>query len=294
MMLINSSKSTMELILTKENEMNLDFTGERLVPNKVDKNDPLYVEHISRYIFSENYVSDKVILDAGCGCGYGSNLLAKTAKKVTGIDISDGALSYCKEVYKNENLEFKKMDCCEMSFEKNSFDLITSFEFIEHVTEQSKFINEIIRVLKNDGIFIVSTPNKDYFNSFADREDNPFHSKELSFNEFEMLLKGQFKKVVIYGQKISDNYIFRKKNYELLSDIRHDLNFLSRRPFYSIFKSLIPSGIRSVLKKSTNKSGNEPQKTGITRHLVPLSINDVEISTSITSDAYYYIAVCRK
>ena len=82
----------------------MDFTGERLVPGKVDLE--LEVEHINRYIFASDLVKNKKVLDAACGTGYGTALLAQSAERVFGIDISKEAISYAESNYSAKNVNF--------------------------------------------------------------------------------------------------------------------------------------------------------------------------------------------
>ena len=97
----------------------MKFTGERFIPNKPELTN-LYQEHIIRYRFASQFVRNKVVLDAGCGTGYGSYLLSQIgSKKVIGIDNSKRAINFCKNNFKAKNLEFKIDDCTKCHF-KNS------------------------------------------------------------------------------------------------------------------------------------------------------------------------------
>lgn len=176
----------------------MDFTGERLVPGKVDLE--LETEHVSRYIFASDFVRNKKVLDAACGTGYGSAMLAKTASKVFGVDISSEAIFYARSNYGVENINFSVADIGKLPFENDFFDVIVSFETIEHVDsqKQEKFLFEVKRTLKRNGIFVISTPNKDVYKN---RGENHFHVAELSFSGFKNMLEKKFKNVKIFGQK---------------------------------------------------------------------------------------------
>src|SRR3989338_4180848 len=108
------------------------YTGERLIPSKFSNNSQLYIEHMSRYMFASDYVKDRTVLDAGCGCGYGSAHLSQFARKVIGIDISKEAIDYCNSNYTGNNINFKQMSCYDLGFPQGSFDVVVSFEVIEH------------------------------------------------------------------------------------------------------------------------------------------------------------------
>ena len=176
----------------------MEFTGERLVPGKVDLE--LETEHMNRYIFAKSLVNDKNVLDAACGTGYGSAILAERAQKVFGIDISKEAILYAKSNYQMKNLKFKVADIEKLPFEDDSLDVVVSFETIEHIEcgRRKSFLAEIRRVLKNNGLLVISTPNRE---TYKKREKNQFHVAEFSFEEFKQILNDNFKNVKLFYQK---------------------------------------------------------------------------------------------
>ena len=176
---------------------NIKFTGERMIPGQVE--DDLYNEHLSRYLFAKRFLKGKVVLDAGCGVGYGSYEARKTAKKIYGIDISKESIGYAKKKYRSKNVLFEVGDVKKLRFKDNAFDAILSFEVIEHLSRQDVYLNEMKRVLKKKGLFFVSTPNKIYY-SKTRQEKNPFHVKEFNLKEFNGILSSHFKYVSIYNQ----------------------------------------------------------------------------------------------
>lgn len=176
-------------------ESHMEFTGERLIPHLKELTF-LYQEHIVRYLFASQFVKSKIILDAACGTGYGSSLMSEHgAKKVLGVDISKEAIDYCKTHYKKENLEFKIDNCTKLQLDNSYFDVIVSFEAIEHLKEPDSFLSEVKRVLKNNGLFVVSTPNKLMYQG-----SNQFHVTEYTEQEFLALLKKYFSFVEILYQ----------------------------------------------------------------------------------------------
>lgn len=173
----------------------------------------IYLEHITRYIFASQFVKDKVVLDIACGSGYGTNqLLESGAKKVFGIDISEEAISYCKEKYTNKELEFMVGDVKRIPLEDKSIDAVVSFETIEHVGEEDQkiFLKEVKRVLTPEGIFIVSTPN-----SLVYGKGNEFHLKELDPQEFAVILKSNFKNTeLFYQDNVESSYVYSQETLE--------------------------------------------------------------------------------
>ncbi len=170
-------------------------TGERLI-SEYHMNDLIYGEHIARYVLSAEIVEKKTVLDIASGTGYGTYMIAQKAKRVVGVDISKEAVEYAQKNYSLKNLEFKQGSVDNIPSKDASFDIVNSFETIEHVDTYEKFITEAKRVLKPNGLLIVSTPNKKEF-----IENNHYHVHEFTEQEFLKLLRPSFKNVKLYYQE---------------------------------------------------------------------------------------------
>ncbi|MBI5099765.1 MAG: methyltransferase domain-containing protein [Nitrospirae bacterium] len=178
----------------------LEWTGERYVPWADDF--VTAYEHLHRYGFVREFVHGKKVLDLACGEGYGSFMLSEAADSVTGIDIDDLSITHAQAKYIKENLSFIQGSITQVPVEgKGIFDVIVCFEALEHIEEHDELMKEVKRLLKENGIFIVSTPNK-YIYSDLPNYHNPFHVKELYLEEFNKLLSDIFKNVYLYGQKV--------------------------------------------------------------------------------------------
>jgi len=173
--------------------------GDFLIPNAMPQN--IYREHISRYEFAASLTRNKVVLDIACGAGYGSSFLKKKgAKMVVGGDVNRDAVEYAKEHYKGEELVFLRLDAMNLPFSKSTFDVIVSFETIEHLKDNRRFLSACKEVLKKSGLFICSTPNSLVTLSDLGRPLNPFHVHEFTVKEFFDLLSEYFRYVNIYVQ----------------------------------------------------------------------------------------------
>lgn len=178
------------------------FTGERFIPGIDDKK--LEIEHMQRYSSFCRYVEGKDVLDAACGEGYGSRILAERAKSVTGLDISEDTVKRANEIYAKDrdNLSYVCGSIAQMDMiEQDSVDVVISFETIEHVDEdiQKTFLAEIKRVLRPDGILIMSTPNKRIYSDLYDYH-NEFHVKEFYQEDFMDFIGAEFKNMKVYTQ----------------------------------------------------------------------------------------------
>lgn len=178
----------------------MKFTGERYIPTEDGK---IRLEHYHRYAVVLDLVAGKDILDIASGEGYGSFLMADTARTVLGVDISDEAVLNAKNSYSSlkDNLNFSVGSAIDLDLEDNSFDVVVSFETIEHLAEQNEMLAELRRVLKPDGVLVMSSPNRPIY-SEESGEHNEFHVKELDFSEFDQLLHREFDAVNYYGQRI--------------------------------------------------------------------------------------------
>ena len=148
--------------------------------------------HLSRYRFAcELFDSHWRCLDAACGSGYGASFLARTVRSVDGVDVDTNAIDFARTNYRQSNLTYHCVDLqSRLPFANESFDAITSFETLEHVSDQTKMTTEFQRVLKPDGILVISTPDRKVSERIG--LDNHFHVAELSKREFVDLLSRSF------------------------------------------------------------------------------------------------------
>lgn len=177
----------------------LPFTGERFTPECVRE---IWYEHWHRYAFALDLVRGKRVLDAACGEGYGSDLLAGSAAGVVGVDLSEAAIAHARERYgARPNLQFAQGDATRLPFDDARFDVVVSFETLEHLHEQERLIEGFARVLAADGLLIISSPDKRTY-SDAMGFQNEFHVRELYREELLALLSPHFRSVRLYGQKL--------------------------------------------------------------------------------------------
>jgi SAM-dependent methyltransferase len=176
----------------------LEFTGERFTPECVRE---IRYEHFHRYAFALQLVRGKTVLDAACGEGYGSALLAAVAAGVTGVDLSPEAISHASDRYQAGNLSFRSADCLALPFADDSFDCVVSFETLEHLADHDGLLREFRRVLKPDGFLLLSSPDKAVYSEQMQNR-NEFHVKELYRGELEALLSRHFSAFRLWGQKL--------------------------------------------------------------------------------------------
>lgn len=192
----------------------LQWTGERFLPWFSHIQPDIALEHLSRYFAARTFCKDKAVLDVACGEGYGSKILSEAPASVLGVDISEEAVRNAKKRYTSTRLKFAVQDAVQLEQLGRRFDVITAFEMIEHILEQEQFMIQVKKVLKERGIFMVSTPNK-CVHETEWHTHNEFHVKELYFDQFQELLQKHFRYCYFYAQRV-----YRASECWLLSENR--------------------------------------------------------------------------
>lgn len=177
----------------------LAFTGERFVPELVRE---IWYEHWHRYVFALPWAAGRRVLDCACGEGYGADLLARRARSVAGLDRSAEAIRHARQRYgQRENLDFAEGDCADLPFADASFDLVVSFETLEHIEAQAAMLDEFRRVLEPGGLLVLSSPDRKTYSDDRGFE-NEFHVRELYRDELVELVGDRFPAWRLYGQKL--------------------------------------------------------------------------------------------
>jgi len=232
-------------------------TGERILP---EEETPLMIaRHLCAYKFTKDYVYSKAVLDIGCGEGYGSFHLAGFAKEVVAIDYDRAIIDYAKNKYRANNLTFSAIDVKDLSSMGKQFDTACSFQVIEHLAETSGFLESVKLLLKPDGVFICSTPNKQDASPHSVTPLNKFHLREYLLDEYRELLKEHFNKINMFGLKRG-----------------HKLN---------LYRRLKKSGLFNFLPGQMNP---------VKRFYARIDCDNFKIVDNRLATALDFIAVCRK
>lgn len=186
----------------EDSKKSLVFTGERFIPRQTDP--LLALEHYHRYYLASRFAQGKRILDIGCGEGYGSAFLSQTADTVIGIDLDPDAIDHARKHYSGiPNLSFEVGNCEEIPRISGNFDMVVGFELLEHLDSdhQPRLLSSVLQVLKPDGLFMVSSPEK---NEYAEIHPagNEFHRNEMTGPELKSFLSQYFKFVHLCGQRV--------------------------------------------------------------------------------------------
>ena len=156
----------------------------------------LMKDHVARYEFASPLCRGRRVLDVATGTGYGASILRRNgAAAVVAVDREQAALDYAANRYGSDGLEWINADAYDLPFE-DEFDVVVSFETIEHLKDPERFVEQCKKAMTPDGTYVVSTP---------ENVGGPFVSEyhELEFNrvEFRELLERHFASVTLLGQR---------------------------------------------------------------------------------------------
>ncbi|MGO4287658.1 methyltransferase domain-containing protein, partial [Bosea sp. TAB14] len=175
----------------------IDFSGERLTSAISGQ---IAVEHYHRYFLARDFCANLDVLDIAAGEGYGSAILAQVARSVVGVEIDATVVEAAKAEFNRPNLRYIQGDARAIPLPDASIDVAVSFETFEHFAEHEDFLAELRRVLRPNGLVIISTPDRDIY-SGPGIPPNPFHVKEVNRPEFESALRAYFGNVRIARQR---------------------------------------------------------------------------------------------
>ena len=213
--------------------------------------------HTKAYEQASLFANNKVVLDIGCNVGYGCNIISEFSNEVVGVDVSRNAISIAKSHYSKPRVKFKLVDGKSLPFKDSKFELILSFQVIEHIVDYKRYISEIKRVLSPNGLVIFTTPNANIRLEPGMKPWNPFHVHEFNSYGLNNLLSKFFAKVQVYGlfaeeelYSIEFNRLRRRLEYEKIQKKREQSGF---QFFYSRIKTTVPDRLKILIKNYQQK-----------------------------------------
>ena len=183
--------------LTDAADSGLPLTGERTVPGLAEEN-YWFRRHEVAYLRCADICAGQEVLEAGCGEGYGADLIASVARRVIAVDYDAATVAHVRSRYPRVDVLAANLAAVPMP--DASVDVVVNFQVIEHLWDQPQFITECLRLLRPGGRLLMSTPNRITFPPGSDTPVNPFHTRELNAAELrELLADGGFAVEGMYG-----------------------------------------------------------------------------------------------
>jgi SAM-dependent methyltransferase len=175
----------------------LTLTGERTIPD-LDIENYWFRRHEVVYQRLAPRCAGRDVLEAGCGEGYGADLIAGVARRVVAVDYDEAAVAHVRARY--ARVQVMQANLAELPLPDASVDAVVNFQVIEHLWDQPQFVGECARVLRPSGLLMVSTPNRITFSPGRDTPINPFHTRELNAAELtQLLVDADFSEVSMSG-----------------------------------------------------------------------------------------------
>lgn len=223
----------------------------------------LFLIHKKAYEEAANYAQGLRVLDLGCNTGYGTNILAQSARSAIGVDVSPRAIAEAKRRY--SGLDLQLVDGRSLPFPDRSFDMVVSFQVLEHISEPERYLHEIKRVLVSDGILLLTTSNAALRLPGDMQPWNPFHMREYRADELQALLQRHFTNTEIKGlfaeeplHSVEIERIRRRiKKAKRRQSAWHRFKTKLKQRFGLAKKAMIPKETKKTRKRKSSLSEEE-------------------------------------
>lgn len=253
----------------------------------------LHLIHTAAYVHASRSCEDKRVLDFGCNTGYGAKILSKSARKVVGVDVSENAISAAKNEYGHLGIEFQKFDGKKLPFKDDAFDLIDSFQVIEHIVDYTEYIEELKRVLSKRGALLFTTPNAFLRLDPGMKPWNDFHVREFNHDEFKVLLETFFPYVSVLGLFANEPLYSIEVNRLAAARERARLDRLKSSPYQkfslrTFVKALLPDALLHRIIEFRIKREREQINDLMNKH----GIDDFSYRQHELHNALDLLAIC--
>lgn len=253
--------------------------GERIYPGNIESVEDyvLYLKHLFAYEYTKEKLNTGLeVLEVGCGEGYGTSILAQSESNIIGVDIDSITIDNANANYGSDNCKYKLYDGVKLPFTEEKFDVVVSFQVIEHVPDDVAFLAEIKRVLKVGGVLYLATPCSKYRLRPGQLPWNRFHLREYSHSEMSSLLSGLFNDFSIHG----------------VSAIPFVNNIELSRVYPNKFKFPLSLAIKKILELKTFLSNTK--KLALSEAMTELSVDNFFLLDSSDNECLDLFAVCKK
>lgn len=220
----------------------------------------LHLIHTFPYAQAARFAEHKTVLDVGCNTGYGTDIVSRSAKRIVGVDVSEKAILSAHARYGRPGIDFQTIDGTRLPFSDREFDLIISFQVIEHIVDYGRYVHELKRILAPRGIVLFTTPNALVRLDPGMKPWNRFHVREFEAPDLQSLLDTFFPRVGVLGLFASEdlsavelNRVGRarenarkKRMHERAAPFRSTLSAMTRTTVRNIFPESMRTTTRGI------------------------------------------------
>ena len=256
----------------------------------------IYLRHLAAYHFARSLAEGRRVLDLGCGAGYGTAIMAQSAKEVIALDVALSALAEGKRTWKISDTPFMVGDGVWLPLRDGAVDLVVSFQVIEHIRDETCYLKEIGRVLAPGGIFIVSTPNKALRLLPFQPPFNPYHVREYDYRSLRNALRSQFSQVDVRGLHATPEIAAIERERLKQNPAKVYARLIASR----VLPPVIQKGIRNTGKglfgERRSQATPEVSPSAASSSFVEddYSADDYWVGTEGVQDSLDLIAICNK
>lgn len=215
--------------------------------------------HLAAYVYARQYAAGRRVLDAGCGEGYGAASLAEVAAAVVGVDRPE-AVRAAAARYRRANLEFRAVDLAALGTLREKFDLVVSFQVIEHLADPPGFLTALRAAARPGGEVLLTTPNR-----LMSVSENPYHLREYTAAELRALVAGVFPRCRVLGIHGSQRVLAyeRARKAEVARVLRWDRLGLRRLLPRALVDFAFPRLALLVRRRLARRAGVAVEKIGV-------------------------------
>jgi ubiquinone/menaquinone biosynthesis C-methylase UbiE len=250
----------------------------------------IHLMHLADYTKAQAITNGKDVLDLGCNSGYGTDLLSGTAKSIVGVDVSPLAIATAIKKFKKSNAKFRLVDGVSLPFNDNSFDVVTSFQVIEHLVDYDNYFNEIKRVLRPNGVLVLTTPNAEIRVKHGAKPWNRFHIHEFRVDEFGIFLQKYFLHSQVIGQ-LADGITYTTE-YQRCISAREASGPRNHSQLKTLIRALLPDALVMHLRTYNLNKRKEKAAAGLPVDRTKYSLNDFFYQESNIDSCLSLVSCC--
>lgn len=255
----------------------LQKSNERQVGTTLDD---IREDHRERYLWvRERLEKNDNVLDAGCGVGYGSHLLAEAVASVHAIDISSDVIDFARRYWGRNNITYDVQDIHFLSFPAHSqFDVVVAMEIIEHMIEPRLFLMRAREVLIPRGKLYLSVPNEKIIPHSIDL--NPYHIRHFNLSEItDLLYECGFSLKAYYGQDAKVITVGTEGRFLIIEAVAEKQSEEVTGRYIELSKEAVSSGAQLIVARANVLSKAKKDLNSLKKRLEEV----IEISKSASS-----------